>query len=203
MSLQSIEYKFNMDTSATIKLLREKNSELADLLERGIQKMEKLNLDIDRQFAKLRSSLDVVSGEVGGERDNFIRNLVDWSLSDLLSRWGMEISQIKIGLPIKDSDGFDMGEVDLLALGEKEVVVLEVQTSLTSADLTKFLSSLKDFKEYFPEYKDKEVYGAVACLFSDDTNEAEENGLFVVKAVGGQADISVITNAKGFKPKVF
>ena len=93
-------------------------------------------------------------------------------------------------------------EIDLIAKNGKEIVAVEVKTSLKTKDVDKFLGILKYFTQYLPEYKDNIVYGAVAYLKVQRGAElyAEKKGLFVIKATG---DSSSIVNRPNFKPKVF
>ena len=93
-------------------------------------------------------------------------------------------------------------EIDIIAQNGKEVVAVEVKTSLNTKDVDKFLGILKLFTQYWPGYKDNTVYGAVAYLRVQRGAElyAEKKGLFVIKATG---DSSSIINRPSFKPKVF
>ena len=49
---------------------------------------------------------------------------------------------------------------------------------------------MEDFKRYFPDYGHKRVHGAVAYLRSESeaATYAERQGLFVVRATGGQRE---------------
>ena len=92
----------------------------------------------------------------------------------------------------------------------KEIVTVEVKTTLTKGKVEKFIDKLKMFKKYFPEYGDKVVYGGVAFLCEPENEEArgaakyaEENGLFVILSPGGEANMSTMSNSKDFKPKPF
>ena len=83
------------------------------------------------------------------------------------------------------------------------MVLVEVKTVLSSKHVDILLEKyLKGFKQYFPEYKSKILYGAVAFLKSEDEADilSEERGLFVIKATGDSAHI---INKGNFKPKAF
>ena len=53
-------------------------------------------------------------------------------------------------------------EIDILGLNGDCAVVVEVKSTLSVDDIRHFLIQLPRFKEEFPEYADKIVYGAVA-----------------------------------------
>ncbi len=93
-------------------------------------------------------------------------------------------------------------EVDIIAVNGREVVVVEVKTTLKNHHLDHFIEKLGMFKDIFPEYKDKIIYGAIAYLKANEGahNKAEKKGLFVIRATGNSA---TITNQKEFSPKVF
>ena len=76
----------------------------------------------------------------------------------------------------------DFFEIDVLASNGVELVLVEVKTTLRSEGVTHFLGKLSRFGEWFPEYRDRRVYGAVAYLQGSDsvTRYAERQGLFVI-----------------------
>ena len=96
----------------------------------------------------------------------------------------------------------DFFEIDILASNGVELVLVEVKTTLRSEGVTHFLGKLSRFGEWFSEYRDRRVYGAVAYLQGSDsvTRYAERQGLFVIRATGSSASI---VNAPDFKPRVF
>ena len=93
-------------------------------------------------------------------------------------------------------------EVDIIAVNGREVVVVEVKTTLKNQHLDHFIEKLGMFKDIFPEYKDKVIYGAIAYLKANEGshNKAEKEGLFVIRATGNSATLA---NKKKFSPKVF
>ena len=58
----------------------------------------------------------------------------------------------------------EAGNFDLVAVNGREIVAIKVKSTLTVEKVKKFIEALKRFKEYFPEYKDKIVYGGVVYL---------------------------------------
>lgn len=97
-------------------------------------------------------------------------------------------------------------EVDVLALGKckrKPVAfVIEVKSSLESRHVDEFLSELKSFLKFFPEYRSFSVYGVVAGIRLGDGVEqyAEKQGLYVLVPSG---ETMVLYNKKGFKPRIW
>ncbi len=90
-------------------------------------------------------------------------------------------------------------EFDVIATNGEELVVVEVKTTLKLEQVQYFLESIRDFKNYFPEYRDKKVYGAMAYLKSNEgaSQYAEKKGLFILNPVG---NIIKVVNSVHFRP---
>ena len=92
-------------------------------------------------------------------------------------------------------------EFDIIATNGKEIVVVEVKTSLRTKHVKEFLKTMKDFKHYFPAYQYHTVYGAMAYLKEIHAKQlAEESGLLILTPKGNTVEVK---NSPGFKPKVF
>jgi hypothetical protein len=98
--------------------------------------------------------------------------------------------------------GGESYEVDIVAVNGEEIVVVEVKTTLRPEDVRRFRSKLGRFKEWWSEYRDRKVYGAMAFLQAADgvALHAERQGFFVIRATGDSASI---VNAEDFEPRVF
>ena len=93
-------------------------------------------------------------------------------------------------------------EVDILAENGREVVVVEVKTTLRPPHVKRLVSKLSEFAEWFPAYEGKRVLGGLGYLQCDPSlrKHAERQGLFVIRATGSSASI---VNGPDFKPRVF
>ena len=93
-------------------------------------------------------------------------------------------------------------EFDIIAINGDAVVVVEVKTTLRLEDIGHFIRKLEVFKQVFPEYESKDIYGAVAYLKQNEgtAKNAEKKGLYVIRAVGSSAKI---VNKKNFQAKKF
>ena len=98
--------------------------------------------------------------------------------------------------------GGESYEVDILAVSGEEIVAVEVKTTLRPEDVGRFRTKLGRFKEWWPEYRDRRVYGAMAFLQASQAvaRQAEGQGFFVIRATGDSASI---VNAESFEPHVF
>jgi len=66
-----------------------------------------------------------------------------------------------------DTDHSRMMELDLLAAGEKDVVVCEAKSRVTVEKVREFRQSLDTFKDFFPEYAGRRLWPMVASVYID------------------------------------
>ena len=159
-----------------------------------------------KELAKgLRKTRDLFTNEWG----RLVESLVQGQLLKLLKKQGLYLKTTGTNqegiMSYVDEKGQKRErrcEIDIIAKNGKEIVAVEVKSSLGVKDVDKFLSILKDFTQYLTEYKGKRVYGAVAYLKVTEKADiyAEKKGLFVIRATG---DSARITNKENFKPKIF
>jgi hypothetical protein len=103
---------------------------------------------------------------------------------------------------IKGSRGGENFEYDIIAVNGKEIVIVEVKTTLRVKDVEWFHEKLWKAKDFLPEYKEKTIYGALAFITADGSSDrmAEKLGFYVIRATGNS---SSIINETGFRPKAF
>ncbi len=131
-----------------------------------------------------------------------VESLVSGCLVRILRERNIEVTNILTNQPSYSDPSHKHCEVDIIARNGRELVVTEVKSNLEVRDVDHFLKTLSKFFLFFPEYKDKNLYGAVAYLKAQYgvDSYATKKGLFVIKAIG---DSACITNDKNFRPKDF
>ncbi len=179
------------------KLQREK----ADLERKETDRyLKEISKKADIRHAHLEKRTKELNELFTGQWGKLIESLVKGDLVRLLNERNIQV----MGLAqenFRRRNGEEY-EVDIIAVNGREVVVVEVKTTLKNHHLDHFIEKLGMFKDIFPEYKDKIIYGAIAYLKANEGahNKAEKKGLFVIRATGNSA---TITNQKEFSPKVF
>ncbi len=179
------------------KLQREK----ADLERKETDRyLKEISKKADIRHAHLEKRTRELNELFTGQWGKLIESLVKGDLVRLLNERNIQV----MGLAqenFRRRNGEEY-EVDIIAVNGREVVVVEVKTTLKNQHLDHFIEKLGMFKDIFPEYKDKIIYGAIAYLKANEGahNKAEKKGLFVIRATGNSA---TITNQKEFSPKVF
>ena len=156
--------------------------------------------DTDRQMKETDRQLKRTESIFTSPWEKLLESLVEGDLVPLLNGRGIAVEGT-----YQRSKGRRNGkhfEFDIVAVNRREVVVVEVRTTLRSEDVTEFLTKLSAFTDWLREYRGKRVLGAVAYLKSDSavTTYAERRGLFVIRATGSSASIR---NAEDFEPRSF
>ena len=93
-------------------------------------------------------------------------------------------------------------EIDVLVTNENHVLVVEVKSSLGVDNVKELIDDLKEFRQFFPEYNQKQLYGAVAGIEMEEGADkyAYRQGLFVLVQTG--ENVSIL-NDEQFKPKAW
>ena len=168
--------------------------------------LKDLGKKIDKVNSDLGKRIDKVNGNLTHKWGKFVENLVYGDLLNLLAPWDIEVDRVQPRFVYTKFGENPGGEFDLVAVNSKELVVIEVKSTLDKSDIHRFIEKLQAFSKTPPtEHKGKTIYGGVAYLevIKHADKLAYEKGLFVIKAPGGECKISTITNEKGFKPTEF
>ncbi len=93
-------------------------------------------------------------------------------------------------------------EYDIIAHNGREIVIVEVKTTLRVSHVKSFITKLKKASVYLDEYAQYTIYGAVAYLEADEASNlmAQNEGLLVIRATGNSASI---VNKADFIPRKF
>ena len=182
------------------------------------RKTEQSLRQTQKEVRELNKSLKEANGNFNNKWGHFLENLLEGDLVKLLDGRGIRVERTFPRVKVKMS-GRILAEHDLLAVNGKEVVVVEVKTTLEKDAVGRFIEKLKKFRNHFPEHKDKILYGAVAYMsikeqkedqskkfpeYADASEMAQEKGLFLIQSPGGgPKDVSTIVNKKGFRPTEF
>jgi len=159
--------------------------------------------EADRRLAKLEKTVANTSRAVDSlttRWGRFVEELVEPAVISLFRGKGIDVKETYSRARVK-RQGIAM-EIDILAVDETEVVLVECKSRLSKDDVNEFLEKLSRFKEAFPHYKNYQAYGAVAGIEIDEGIDRYDykQGLFVIKPSGETVEI---INDSGFEPKLW
>ena len=162
--------------------------------------IKELSAETNKQIKETNEGLKKARELFETQWGKLMESLVEGDLLKLLNEQGIKV--INTHPNVKHRSEKDQYEYDIVATNGKEIVVVEVKTTLKVQHIKYFLEDLKKFTIRLPDFKKKIIYGAVAYLRAEEEagRYAEKQGLFVIRATGSSASI---INKKGFKPKAF
>jgi len=178
-------------------------AEAKDEADRWAAEADRRAAEADRRLAKLEKTVANTSRAVDSlttRWGRFVEELVEPAVISLFRGKGIDVKETYSRARVK-RQGIAM-EIDILAVDETEVVLVECKSRLSKDDVNEFLEKLSRFKEAFPHYKNYQAYGAVAGIEIDEGIDryAYKQGLFVIKPSGEPVEI---INDSGFEPKLW
>ena len=164
------------------------------------RQMQETDRETKRQIQMLSREIREAKNLFTGQWGRLVESLVEEALIPLFR--GYNISIQRTLRRVKGCYEGQNYEFDILVVNGKELVIVEVKTTLRPDDVTKFLGKLDKCKLWMPEYVSRDVYGGVAFIQADaDADKMAENQhLFVIRATGNSA---AIVNRKGFEPRIW
>ena len=168
--------------------------------ERRFQETERIlkeqSLKTDRQITRVSQEI----GNLGGKWGRFVENMVAPACETLFLNRQIPVHQVSQRVR-KRLDGKTL-EIDVLVTNENHVLVVEVKSSLSVDDVKELIKNLTEFRQFFPEYNQKQLYGAVAGIEIEEGADkyAYRQGLFVLAQRGENV---AILNDTEFQPKTW
>ena len=154
-----------------------------DLLLKEISQQQKENAQqqkaTDRQLKELGKQI----GGLGAKFGSFTEGLALSSMETILrQRFGMEV----ISPSVRASKEGKHIEIDVLSYANGELntaYIVEVKSHAREESITQLKSILQRFRAFFPEHKDKQLYGILAAVdMSPDLREKTlQEGFYVAR----------------------
>jgi hypothetical protein len=188
--------KQSLETERRFQETDHRFQETERILKEQSQETDRRFQETDRQITRLSKEI----GNLGGKWGRFVENMVAPACETLFLNRGIPVHQVSQRVK-KRLDGKIL-EIDVLVINEHHVLVVEVKSSLSVDDVKELIKDLKEFRQFFPEYSQKQLYGAVAGIEIEEGADkyAYRQGLFVL----AQSDESVsILNGADFQPKTW
>jgi len=181
--------------------LTAKQSELTAAQQETDRQLKETDRQLKEQSQETNRKIREVNkqiGDLGGKWGRFVENMVAPACETLFLNRGIPVHQVSQRIK-KRLNGQTL-EIDVLVTNENHVLMVEVKSSLGVNDVKDLVDDLKLFRQFFPEYNQKQLYGAVAGIEIEEGADkyAYRQGLFVL-AQAGEA-VSIL-NDGDFQPK--
>ena len=165
------------------------------------QEVSEVNKELSKQISAVNKQISAVNkqiGDLGGKWGRFVENMVAPACETIFLKRGIPVHQV--GQRIKKRLNGQTLEIDVLVTNADHVLVVEVKSSLGVDDVKALIEDLTQFRQCFPEYNQKQLYGAVAGIEIEEGADkyAYRQGLFVLAQAG---ETVTILNNSDFRPK--
>jgi len=190
---QATERLLREQSQETERLLREQSQETDRQIQATIAENQRVNQQLSQQLSKQL-------GELGGAWGRFVENLVAPACETIF--WARGIPVHQVSQRVRKRQNGDTLEIDVLVLNQEHVLAVEVKSSLGVEDVKAFVANLERFYDFFPEYSQRRLYGAVAGIGIEAGADryAYRQGLFVLAQSG---ETVVILNDAEFQPRAW
>jgi len=192
---QETDRKFQETDQRIEKLFQETDRRFQET-DRKFQETDRKFQETDRKFDKCFRTVKEFDSNWG----KLVEALIRPSVAGQFRKRGIQVTGS--GQRIEKHRQGDTLEIDILLTNGEIVIAVEVKTTLTVEGVQEHIDKhLRPFKQFFPEYHDKQVYGAVAYLHVAENADryAYKQGLFVLTLVFD--DQVIIQNDDKFIPK--
>jgi hypothetical protein len=173
---------------------RQRFQEMERLLKEESQRTEHEIREVNKEIKEVNKQI----GNLGGKWGRFVENMVAPACETLFLKRGIPVHQVSQRVK-KRLNGKTL-EIDILVINENHVLIVEVKSSLGVDDIKELIEDLSQFHLFFPEYSQKQLYGAVAAIEIEEGADkyAYRQGLFVLAQAG---EAVAILNNLDFQPK--
>jgi len=180
-----------------------------DLLLKEVSQQQKENAqqikETDRQQQKTDKQLKELGQQIGGlgaKFGSFTEGLALPSMETILrQRFGMKV----VSPSVRASEDGQHLEIDVLAYTNGELntaYIVEVKSHAREESITQLKSILQRFRSFFPEHKDKKLYGILASvdLSSELREKILQEGFYVARIHDQVFELDIPDN---FQPRLY
>jgi hypothetical protein len=170
----------------TERLLNEQRQEAERSRQEADRRFQQQREEDDRRFKKTDRQIQELGKQIGGlgkKFGSFTEGLVLPSMETILfEQFGMEV----VTPSARVSKQGKHIELDVLAYANGDVntaIVVEVKSHARPESITQLIKHLHQFREFFPEHKDKKLYGILAAVDLSNAvrEEVLEAGLYAAR----------------------
>jgi hypothetical protein len=174
----------------TERLLKEQSEET----NQRSKEADERSKETDCQIREVSKQID----NLGGKWGQFVETMVAPACETLFLNRG--ITAYEVSQMVKKRLDDKTLEIDVMVANEDDVLIVKVKSSLGVDDINELIEDLAQFRIFFPEHDQKQLYGAVAGIEIEEGADkyAYRQGLFVLAQAG--ETVSILNNSE-FQPK--
>lgn len=152
--------------------------------------------EVSRNIDEVGRRVDALTGKWGRFVEGLIVPAAEW----LFAERGIPVHTVSQRVRSRRHGG-EM-EIGVLVVNQGHVVLIEAKSTLGADDVNEHLDRIACFKDFFPEYADRQVLGAVAGIeiTGDADKYAYRKGLFVIAQSGD--GVKILNDAR-FRPRTW
>lgn len=184
---------------------QEETEEQLKKTDKQLQKTDEQLRISAKEFRKEMKELGKYVAKVTDSWGMFVESMVSPSIPKIFKRLGINVFALYQRAQ-RRKNGEEM-EIDVLCLGKREdgreiIIVSEVKSIFEVSDVNHFIERLREFREFFDEFRGKDVVGVVAgATFRPEARKyAQRKGFYVLVPCG---EIMELWNKPDFEPKVW
>ncbi|MCZ8191475.1 MAG: DUF3782 domain-containing protein, partial [Microcystis sp. LE19-338.1B] len=189
------------ETDKQLKEVSQQQKE-TELLLKEVSQQQKENAQQQKKTDKQLKELGQQIGGLGAKFGSFTEGLALPSMEKILrQRFGMKV----VSPSVRASEDGQHLEIDVLAYTNGELntaYIVEVKSHAREESITQLKSILQRFRSFFPEHKDKKLYGILASV--DLSNELREKilqeGFYVARIHDQVFELDIPDN---FQPQIY
>ena len=150
-------------------------------LEREMEDFKDEMSEFKKESEKDRKNMNKQWGELANKMGTMDEDIVSPAVRPVLNNY-FKCEPLTKGIRIRRRKGDREIEVDVLAVSEDKVFMIEVRSTPRAEYVQEILNKATEFKYFFPEYSDKEVIPIFASLVFDDQiiDYATKKGLYLM-----------------------
>jgi len=202
LKFKETDLKFKEMVAQSAALSKETDRKIQET-DRELKETDRLQRETGKHLQETEKIVKALSKEVFGLTKSmglFAEHTVKPAVPRLMAARGIEITELYSRASVRRNGG--TMEVDVLGVGPQFVIAVEVKYRLRQEYVTDFLEELPRFFNFFPHYRDRTLYGAIAGMSIDQEVDryAYKNGLFVLAQSGENV---LLWNDEEFIPRAY
>ena len=184
---------------------QQKTKQAQQKTEQALQELAKSQQKTEDSIRELKGSLDETNGNFNNKWGSFLENFIEGDLLKIFKQRNVEVNRLSPGHIVKSPEGQVLAEYDFILPNGEVVIVVEVKTTVSSNKLDSFIDKLRRFKGYCSEFSKHKIYGAIAYVKADREllKNAQDHGLYLIQAPGGENNVTLLANPEDFTPKAY